>query len=73
MAYKPETFSEIVSDAADALMRGIKDGIKQAEVEFPAIASADCAHPPVQCATQLQQHVALYKLIHLNQPSWLCG
>jgi hypothetical protein len=37
MTYRPESYSELVTDAAGALLAGVQSGLKRMEVEFPPI------------------------------------
>jgi hypothetical protein len=37
MTYRPESYAELVSDAAAALLQGVNAGLKRMEVEFPPI------------------------------------
>ena len=37
MTYRPESYAELVSDAAAAMLNGIEAGVKRMEVEFPPI------------------------------------
>ena len=46
MTYKPESYSVLVTDAANAVAQGADAGFTCMEVEFPAISGLDCAPPP---------------------------
>ena len=43
--YKPETYNEMLGDAAKAMARALDDGQTRMEVEFPAVPTTDCALP----------------------------
>jgi hypothetical protein len=42
--YKPETYNELLGDAANAMVRALGAGVTRMEVEFPAVPTTDCAH-----------------------------
>lgn len=43
MTYNPSTFDEMISDASNAVCRGLKEGMTRMEVEFPVVSGTDCA------------------------------
>lgn len=45
--YKPATYNELISDAANAMVRALDAGTTRMEVEFPAVPTTDCALPPM--------------------------
>lgn len=43
MTYNPSTFDEMISDASNAVCRGLNEGMTRMEVEFPVVSGTDCA------------------------------
>lgn len=39
--YRPSSYTELVNDAAEAVMVGLTDGFSRMEVEFPAVSNVD--------------------------------
>ena len=44
MTYNAASYNDLVRDAANAVIRGVDDGLACMEVEFPPIMGLDCAH-----------------------------
>lgn len=39
--YRPASYSELITDAVNAICVGLKDGLTRMEVEFPAVSNVD--------------------------------
>jgi hypothetical protein len=42
MTYKPDSYTTLVTDATNAVLRGREAGLSVMEVEFPAVAGVEC-------------------------------
>lgn len=51
--YRPNSFTEIVNDAIQAVLTGLEDGLTRMEVEFPAVSNVDGRHPCLYQATNI--------------------